>query len=48
MHEPTEITEGKIDFERLNRAILDEVNPFFLLESIKNNLCSRSRKTREI
>jgi len=35
-----EITEGKIDFERLNRAILDKVNPFFLLESIKNNLFS--------
>jgi hypothetical protein len=48
MHEPTKITEGKIDFERLNRAILDKVNPFFLLESIKNNLCSRYRRTREI
>ena len=35
-----ESAEGKIDFERLNRAILDKVNPFFLLESIKNNLFS--------
>jgi len=35
-----EITAGKIDFELLNRAILDKVNPFFLLESIKNNLFS--------
>jgi 3-oxoacyl-[acyl-carrier-protein] synthase II len=31
---------GEVDPERLNRAILDRVRPFFLLESIKNNLFS--------
>jgi len=38
-----EATEGRwqeIDFEKLNRAALDKVNPFFLLESISNNLFS--------
>jgi 3-oxoacyl-[acyl-carrier-protein] synthase II len=29
-----------MDFEKLNRATLDRVNPFFLLESINNNLFS--------
>ena len=29
-----------IDHERLNRSTLDKVNPFFLLESINNNLFS--------
>ncbi len=36
-------THGKwhtIDPERLNRSTLDKVNPFFLLESINNNLFS--------
>lgn len=36
-------THGKwqtIDHERLNRSTLDKVNPFFLLESINNNLFS--------
>jgi 3-oxoacyl-[acyl-carrier-protein] synthase II len=36
-------TGGKweeMDYERLNRATLDKVNPFFLLESIYNNLFS--------
>ena len=38
-----EATEGKwqeIDFEKLNLAALDKINPFFLLESISNNLFS--------
>ena len=38
-----EATEGRwqeIDFEKLNRAALDRINPFFLLESISNNLFS--------
>jgi 3-oxoacyl-(acyl-carrier-protein) synthase len=30
----------EMDFEKLNRATLDRVNPFFLLESISNNLFS--------
>jgi 3-oxoacyl-[acyl-carrier-protein] synthase II len=30
----------KIDFERLNGAALSKVNPFFLLESLSNNLFS--------
>ena len=30
----------KVNFEKLNRATLDKVNPFFLLESINNNLFS--------
>jgi len=36
-------TNGKwneIDFEKLNKSTLNKVNPFFLLESIKNNLFS--------
>ncbi len=36
-------TGGKweeMDFERLNKSTLDKVNPFFLLESIHNNLFS--------
>jgi len=38
-----EASEGKwqkLDFEKLNIATLDQVNPFFLLESISNNLFS--------
>jgi 3-oxoacyl-[acyl-carrier-protein] synthase II len=38
-----EATEGRwqeIDFEKLNLAALDKINPFFLLESISNNLFS--------
>jgi len=31
---------GAFDFERFNKAVLDRVNPFFLLESIHNNLFS--------
>ncbi len=30
----------EMDFEKLNRSTLDKVNPFFLLESIHNNLFS--------
>jgi 3-oxoacyl-[acyl-carrier-protein] synthase II len=30
----------EMDYEKLNRATLDRVNPFFLLESINNNLFS--------
>jgi 3-oxoacyl-[acyl-carrier-protein] synthase II len=30
----------KMDFEKLNQTTLDRVNPFFLLESISNNLFS--------
>lgn len=30
----------RMDFEKLNRATVDRVNPFFLLESISNNLFS--------
>ncbi len=31
---------GRVDFPALNKAALDKVNPFFLLESITNNLFS--------
>ena len=30
----------EMDYEKLNRSTLDTVNPFFLLESIYNNLFS--------
>lgn len=41
MYPATKQSLGKsIDFEKLNRSILDKVNPFFLLESINNNLFS--------
>jgi 3-oxoacyl-[acyl-carrier-protein] synthase II len=35
-----DLTGGDVDLEKLNRAILEKVRPFFLLESIKNNLFS--------
>lgn len=31
---------GPVDFKSFNKAVLDKVNPFFLLESIHNNLFS--------
>ena len=34
------VKHGGIDFGRLNTAALDKVNPFFLLESLQNNLFS--------
>jgi len=34
------VKHGGMDFERLNTAALDKVNPFFLLESLQNNLFS--------
>jgi 3-oxoacyl-[acyl-carrier-protein] synthase II len=40
MKEATKSAWRDIDFERLNRATLDRVNPIFLLESILNNLFS--------
>jgi 3-oxoacyl-[acyl-carrier-protein] synthase II len=41
MYPATKQNLGKpIDYEKLNRSILDKVNPFFLLESINNNLFS--------
>jgi len=34
------VKRGGMDFGRLNAAALDKVNPFFLLESLQNNLFS--------
>ena len=34
------VKDGDIDYARLNSSALDRVNPFFLLESLQNNLFS--------
>jgi len=40
LKDATDESWQKIDFEKLNTAALNKVNPFFLLESIANNLFS--------
>jgi 3-oxoacyl-[acyl-carrier-protein] synthase II len=40
LKDATDDTWQKIDFEKLNISALNKVNPFFLLESISNNLFS--------
>jgi 3-oxoacyl-[acyl-carrier-protein] synthase II len=40
IHDSIDMNTGQVDQEKLNSAALNKVNPFFLLESLNNNLFS--------